>query len=77
MCDGVKWWSGCVCVCDGVSDGVGGGVGVQWNLQITDTLGQGLLSIIQRYPLFRADFFSCIVGAEHDYRSSRELVLLA
>ena len=27
--------------------------GMQWNLRIKDTLGQGVLSFIERFPLFR------------------------
>ena len=27
-------------------------VGIQWNLRMKDTLGQGVLSFIERFPLF-------------------------
>ena len=34
--------------------GGGGGGGVQWNIRITDTLRQVILSIIERCPLFES-----------------------
>ena len=35
---------------------------IQWNLRIKDTLGQGVLSFIERFPLFRRLKYTGIIG---------------